>query len=521
MTAFDDLLASPDAVRRWAMIADVWDAEAEATTPIYVSTDGFVTAPGDTPANVHFPPRLVGGPVVVETLYSGDRVGGAPLPDYGDVVINLGSLADDGSDRWDWLADYGWRGRRVRLYLGGEHADFAAFAAWGLVLDLVCDGIEAGTGQLRVRLRDRRHVLARPAQAQVFAGSGTYEGGVDLAGRLKPYWVSPAFNTQPVYVGKVGGLHVFCANGLAGDIPAAWSARSPLTRVETDSPGPGEYSVAVNASGTFLVMGGPDADTVATCNVEGPGTTAGPYETAADVAAWLALAAGMTEADFASGTVAALNAKNDAPLAGIGFDGAGQSPTFADLMSRALDSIGAVHLFTGGLLAFLRLEAPGTPAAAFANGIGADGPVERPASPRVGRVRVGYARNERPMSLAEVSAAAVDAGDAAFALQPIRWTEPAEDADVFAADPDAETFDKETHLAVAADAEAERDRLAALHGPERRTLELSVGAPAFSIDLGATITLTLDKLRLDAGADFVVIGRTVTLGADVPLVVWG
>ena len=51
MSAFTDLLADAFAARRYLAILEPYDPVAEATATLYYSDHGFVTEPGDTPAN--------------------------------------------------------------------------------------------------------------------------------------------------------------------------------------------------------------------------------------------------------------------------------------------------------------------------------------------------------------------------------------------------------------------------------------------------------------------------------------
>ena len=510
MSRFTDLLADRSAVRRWLMIAEPWNPALGATIPFYWSDSGFRSAPGDTPASTHWPARIASGPVFERSLVAGTRLRGTPAPDFGFVRLLAGDRGDGRT--LDSLADYGWRGRRVRLLLGG---DGFALAEFGTVFDGVADGIDVTTAEIAVRLRDRRHVLDRALQTATFAGTGDYEGGDDVAGRSKPRVFGTVRNVQPVYVGMVGGRHTFCvSSSTVADVTAVRQNGGAITKV-AGVPGAGEYRLVQNSAGAFVELGGAAVTGVVTADVATSETRV------AKVAESIALAAGLVASDLDAPSFDALHATTASPV-GLWLDGAGASPTANALLADVLAAVGAVHWFDrAGRLRVRRLASPGAAIATFdRRSLLEPGPRPQASSPRVWRVRLGAARAWRVQTLAELAGGATDAARS-FASEPYRWSL-AEDATIRTADLDAEALEIESLLDSTADADAEAARLLALHGPERRVIRVAVAAPAFAVDLGDAVAISDSRLGLAAGwTGLVVAMREDAAAGRHELALWG
>lgn len=527
MTAFAELLADPNAIRHWLMIAEPYDPAAGAVTTLYFSDHGFRSAPADTPANVYFPPRIKDGPTFQRSLVAGARLRGTPSVDAGMVRLVNGDMgagppSGGGGDgrTLDHLVGYAWRRRRVRLYMGG---DGFALADYGLIFDGVSDGIEPSTGMITIRLRDKRYVLESPLTEETFAGDGGFEGGDDLKGRLKPDALGLVRNVAPVYVGLVGGLHTFCVSGYpCADVPGMRQNGASIDQVEAD-PGAGEYAVVRNASGTFAQLGGPSIEGVITADVHGLVDDDDTWlTTAADLVTVLATQrGGLAVAELDLDALGALVDANSATV-GLWFDGSGGAPTLNAAMAELLGAIGAAHWFDrAGKLTAVRLEAPGTPTATFGPAAVLEpGPRPQAGAPRVWRVRLGYGRAWRVQSLAEIAPAATDAVRK-FAVAERRWAL-AEDPAVLTADLDAEPLEVATALDDVEAAEEEAARLLALHKPDRRLVQVAVAAPAFAVDLGDAVTVVEPRLGMAAGFTGIVIALTEDAAAmRLTLTLWG
>lgn len=168
----------------------------------YVGSTGFTTRPTDTPAGTAIPPHLLNPGNYERSLFTGKRTFGAVSGNYGEVVIANHQGQYDG-----WI-DYGFDGRRFRMYYGPEDAAYPS--GYTLVLQCTMLSADFGLDAVRIKLRDRLSLLDKPVIGQTFAGTGGVEGSADLAG-------APA---------ALAGRHVFYSAGPAGS-RAATVFRSP------------------------------------------------------------------------------------------------------------------------------------------------------------------------------------------------------------------------------------------------------------------------------------------------------
>ena len=195
--------------------------------------------------------------------------------------------------------------------------------------------------------------------------------------------------------------------------------------------------------------------------------------------------------------------------------------TFNDLFTTLLGSIGAHQWFgRDGKWTLGRLEAPATSAATFGRASVFDPLRELAPAPQVHKVRLGWGRNWRPMSDAEI-APAVSAANRVILAADWQWAEDSE-ADVLDEDPDAEELVIQTALTDSADAVAEASRLLTLHGAARRLLPVTVASQPLASNLLDTATITLPRLGLDDGFDGVIVALDEAGGSNrVAVVLWG
>ena len=151
----------------------------------YVGSTGFTTLPTDTPAGTAIPPHLLNPGNYERSLFTGKRTFGAVSGNYGEVVIANHNSQYDG-----WI-DYGFDGRRFRLYYGPEDAAYPS--GYTLVLQCTMLSADFGLDAVRIKLRDRLSLLDAPVIGQSFAGTGGVEGSADQAGSPKPRLMGDTF----------------------------------------------------------------------------------------------------------------------------------------------------------------------------------------------------------------------------------------------------------------------------------------------------------------------------------------
>ena len=207
----------------------------------YVGSTGFTTLPTDTPAGTAIPPHLLNPGNYERSLFTGKRTFGAVSGNYGEVVIANHKGQYDG-----WI-DYGFDGRRFRLYYGPENAAYPS----GYTLALQCTMLSAdfGLDAVRIKLRDRLSFLDKPVIGQFFSGAGGVEGSEDQAGLPKPRLLG--YTTFiPLVLLDYGLQLYFVHQSAATAAPTVYDGGVELTRgsdysdvsdMLDNAPGDGEY----------------------------------------------------------------------------------------------------------------------------------------------------------------------------------------------------------------------------------------------------------------------------------------
>lgn len=244
MTAFADLLSDFESEKHLIVQLEPYDTDATATVNLYYSTHGFTSEPGDTPSNQYYDPRLKKAYQFQRSMFQSGQLNGSSIPSFGSITL----INRDGG--LDALAEYGWGGRRVRVWLGSTGF---ALSDYGLIFDGAAEGIEFGDGEIVVKLRDLKYKFDREIQTAVFAGTGAEEGGSDVLNRRKPLVYGICRNVPMVYLGINGGKHTFFAGA---DIIGVLRVRDlgyELTFVAS-SPGPSQWTVDVSTG--LVTLGG-------------------------------------------------------------------------------------------------------------------------------------------------------------------------------------------------------------------------------------------------------------------------
>ncbi len=147
---------------RWFAILHPYDPAIGAEVPLYMSTHGLKTAPDDDPPNVSFDPRLVSGPTITQTLWTGGRLGGGSSPEIGNLSFqNADRKLDD-----DWRR-YRWLGRKAIV---GQHevGQSLSSAIAGAEYVGVTGQLGHGDRKLILPLKGKSVVLDRPVQTKRF-----------------------------------------------------------------------------------------------------------------------------------------------------------------------------------------------------------------------------------------------------------------------------------------------------------------------------------------------------------------
>ena len=101
-TTLAELVAKRNVQLSYIAILKPYDVSGATELTLYYSDSGFVTEPGDTPANQYFDPRLVEPITFSRTMFSSGRVGGFSRPGYGNLILS------NGDGELDDFAGYSW-----------------------------------------------------------------------------------------------------------------------------------------------------------------------------------------------------------------------------------------------------------------------------------------------------------------------------------------------------------------------------------------------------------------------------
>ncbi|WP_232629167.1 hypothetical protein [Methylobacterium sp. Leaf118] len=573
MSRFTDLLGDPKAEKRFLAILEPYDPAASTVRTIYLSTHGFITEPGETPANTYFEPRLNRPYSFTRSLFSSGKLGGRSLPGAGAVVLNNG----DGG--LDILATYAWGGRRVRVYLGG---DGFALADYGLIFEGTAQGLAYADGEITVNLRDLAYVFEREIQPSQFAGTGGAEGSSDLTGKRKPLGYGILRNVEPIFLGASAGLNRYAfGTGASVGVLAVYDRGVPLTYAA--SPAPGQWSVDL-ATSTITLGGtanGPlTADVIGRRYLTATSSTSNTVGTGSKtfaVATGLALAVGMRlriarTADLAGTSMDGLITAYSGTSLTVTVDGSRGSGTYTDwtispwgtvagilrdiavgmgvtvfdtaalaaldtvqpatigywipeggtggvILDAIADGTGAYWGFDrGGQFEAGRVDVPGTPLAAYdASQVLS---LERLATEEPSwQVLVRYRRNWRPLSTDQLAGVAL-ANQTAFVTE---WrTATAQSAAVQTAYPLSKPLQVDSLFDEPAAAQAEAARLLTLFAARRDYFRARLKVQPLATENGDTTLIMHPRYGLAAGKALRAIDVTFDMDAyEVELGLWG
>lgn len=511
---------------------DAWNTSTDEVETFRFGSRPFTTRPVDSPPNAHYEDRLKLPGDYSRSLFSSGRTGG--VADVGIGVIELVN-ADGGLDA---LESYAFDGRRLRIRSIERGEKVIARAV--TVFDGTMEQVEFTWGKVSIRLRDRLAALDTPLQETLYTGTTTSgglneaEGGPDdLAGRPKPITYGAPLNVpavesnsfEKIYDLGIDGLQSIAAVRDSGVPLTAGANYTTITALRSATVSSGTYATQLNAG--RIRLGSIPAGQVTAYPVAGANAAA---RTAAQVARQMLIDMGMVEnTDFLAADVSALDALNDAV---VGYWTGTDGTTGLEAIGRVLNSIGAS--ISPDRLGVFRMQRFAEPAGDPLLTIVADdiieisGGVERLATGDQGRgvsvwrVNYRYAPNYTVMSAGELNNVLTSAAFRTFAS--LDWrTVVAEDASVKTAHLLSPEMTVESYLVDASAAQAEADRLLALHSVARSRFRVPVKSVLVEgVDLGDEVRLEFPRFGLASGKNFRVIGidenfRTTTTTLDL----WG
>lgn len=496
----------------------------------YLGSSGFITEPGDTPANTVFLPRLQDpGSISLWAFAEGQTYGSTRLQPGEIKIINNDGAFDD------WK-DFSFEGQAVTIRSGdgGMYPGDFKVVFTGTVLSK-----QPTMGAITLNVSDKAGILDRAVLLETYLGTNVGTTGLegvagDLKGKVKPRVYGRVINISPPCV-NTAKLIYQVSNRAVSAITDVYNGGEPWTSAgdyataalltaASLTPASATYATCL-AGGLFRLSDSPDRQVTADV-VAGSDDT---LRTVAEILKQLALDAGIPEDDILASDVGELNALATMPV-GINVD---DDQTFRAAMDTIAQSAAAWWAFdpSGILRMGLLAEPSDTPdldvieadvLTGFEIGV-ADGS----GSP-VWRVTVRYSKNWTVQST-DLAGSVDDARRAELAQEyrtvsaedvsvKIQWAQARElviDTVIAAATPEAS---EAAALALAI-------RLLAIHKVRRDLFEVPIPEevfPAEGISLMRTARLTHSRYGLSGGKAFLVLGQELDLARSrATLRLWG
>lgn len=513
--------------------ADAWTGSAVETQR--VSTITFVSRASDTPAHTLYDGRISDAGSVSRSLLSGGRIGRGTTS-YGYI-----ELANTDGELDPWI-DYGFDGHAFTLRSLAERTSSLASAA--TLFRGTLSGLDASDAlnSIRLTVRDRLGELSVPILTERYTGltvgavispipstPNMAEGDLDLKGQFKPRVFGKVINVPGQLANRFNLLWQFSSSAVSSIV--VYDGGAALTNLG-DYPdlaalingtiAPGNYATCL-AQGMVRLGGSPVF--AVTADVTDGATLAD--RSAAQVASRILDAMGISSGDRDAASFDAVHAFNPAEV-GVYLD----SDTSAlDVLGQVLDSIGAAIVPTAmGIYQLIAIAEPSGPPAgtitlrdiieggAFTLGVSAGQDRENPA---VWSVEVSWGLVYQPMSASEV-AGTVSLERRTYLASASRQAIIA-DATIKIKHPLASSLKVESLLTSQVDAEAEAVRLIFLYGTRRDVLRLPMDYEEGRLyDIGAVVSVQIDRFGYNAGKLFIVIGREDDFDENVTtLELWG
>jgi hypothetical protein len=485
----------------------------------YVSTDGFITEPNDTPGNTAFLACVDDPGSIGLHAFSDGRTGGATKLETGEItLVNIDGQLDD------WVK-YSFDGRPVVIRSGTGGAYPGSFRT---VLTATVASVDCTWTKAIIQIKDKQFVLEKQARTALYGGTNALPNGLDgvadLKGKPRPVAYGKVFNVSPPMVNT---SRLICEVGVCNSVDAVYSNGAVLTAgaaytsqadMETNAPASGAYRAW--PAGGYFRLGSYSAEQITADVTQGANAAA---RTVAQVLRALATDAGLTTGEISATDISALDAINSA-VVGIWIDDAGT--TFANAMDQVAASLGVYFGFDPlGVLRMGRLTAPaGTPKATLYDYDILDG-IERRAPKDNGIPVYGATVNYAKNYTVQTSGLA----GSASARQPFvseEWRNSnATDATVKTQWLLSDTLSVDTLLTAAADADAEAARLLALYKVRRDVFDIPADL-SFLTTAGLwmldDIAVNYPRYDLQTGRLFRIIGIAPNLSSNkVTLTIWG
>ncbi|HYH39934.1 MAG TPA: hypothetical protein VD860_17060 [Azospirillum sp.] len=508
--------ADPNLDRVILVEAFPYDEDAADVVALYLATRDVVFPSDDADApDREYDGRLASAYSRKLEMYAGGFIGGRSLPSYGAVrVVNDAVLVETGA--YAAWRSYGWDGRRIRVLMwqpGTAYADAL------VLLDGVIQGVpEFSLTEISIPIADIQERLQQDIETATYAGTGGFEGGSDLNGKVKPFTAGVFRGMEPVPVDPANlWFDISPTTGLHS-VTKVTDGGALLTASASNPPPSGSYYVDL-VNGRIRTGSTP----ARVLRVDGRSAFGSNAQTAADIVKELLtdrLGFALAELDTASFTD--LNTANSAVVGYV----AKEAAPGLDCIDSLIGSVGGYYTGTRtGLFRVGRLEAPTATSEADAviAAVFDDTDIERgsltisPADKPPHRIEIGYARNWTPLT-ADAIAGSATAADRAFALEAYR-VESDERAATLTKHLLSKPMRRDTLLDEQTAAAAEATRLVALISVPREMARPRLQTQPLALELGDEVWVQSDLYDIDAAYRVIGIDENASEGRAA-LVLW-
>ena len=466
------------------------------------SFKAFATGDSDRP-DQYYQPRLNDVGVINRRMFAQGRTFGASNVNGGVITV---SNADNGLD---YLLDWGFDGREVRVLLGDVGSAWSTFTEImkGTVKQPVFTFSKKSASEIEFIIRDRRQELEIPIQDNLYLGTNSGSTGdegleQDIQDKPKPLSFGQCSNVTAI-PSNTSALRFQVHDGEINDVNACYDNGISLTKVASP-PGASQYSV--NTTTGIIEVGSNPSGTI-TCDVKGAAPSASYKTTVADIVEHILLTyGGIVAGDINSTALSDLNTANSS-VVGLYVS---SNTNITNVLDSLCNSIGAYWFFDRlGVFQIGRFEAPATSIDTFTDNELIELDRIQSGDDDKGipsyRVEIEYDKNFTIQSGDSLAGAVTDLRRAYLELGTRSITD--DDTSVQTAHLLSPVINRQSLMVVAANATTEAARVLTLYKTRRDFYKVVLPNEVIVtlLELGNTITIKFNKFGLDAGKDFVIV----------------
>lgn len=517
-------LLTPNVINQYLVETTYWDDDAGAEVTECLANHDVVFEPDDTAPSQAYDGRVTAALQIKREMYTDGAIGGASLPSYGSIEIVVDDDLRDSGRLAAWRAGR-WDGRRLRVLMGPEGASYADHV---VLLDGTATGAPTGgIGGLSLPIADLQALLDKPVQTVTYDGTGGFQGGEDLKGKVRPDVFGVVRAAVPVPVDIQNGWYDLAYSGLS-TVYGVYDGGVPLTITTSNPPASGQVYVDY-VNGRIRVATAPVYGLAVDCLGAQEVPFFGPpiaYTTAADICRWLIT----TRLGIASSRLdtSAFTAFASTAPATVGMY-LTETTTAIEVLDYLVPSVGGYYSSTRrGLLTLGRLREPAATSATDPTiSLVVDDQDIEPGSLKVEPVpsppyrwEIGYARNwTGVVNASQLDQQNISVFRRAFMLSEYR-VEPSVQATTQARNLLSKPLRSDGAMDQQTDAAAEALRRRDLFGVPRVKVTLQMQTQPFALELNDEVWL--DSEINGISRSFVIIGLDESARtSSVSLTLWG